>query len=67
VFGHWHPHELRHSTASILSDAGVPLEKVADVLGHRAVRTTSTIYRHQVTDSIAAAVAPMEELFGRQY
>lgn len=64
--GHWHPHELRHSAASILSDAGVPLEKVADVLGHRDVRTTSTVYRHRVSDSITAAVAPMEELFGRQ-
>jgi len=64
--GDWHPHELRHSAASILSDAGVPLEKVADVLGHRDVRTTSTVYRHRVSDSITAAVAPMEELFGRQ-
>jgi integrase len=64
--GHWHPHELRHSAASILSDAGVPLERVADVLGHRDVRTTSSVYRHQVTNSISAAVTPMQELFGPQ-
>ena len=32
--GHWHLHELRHSTVSILSAPGVPLEQVADVVGH---------------------------------
>ena len=33
--GRWHPHELRHSAASLLFAAGVPLEEVADVLGHQ--------------------------------
>ena len=32
--GHWQPRELRHSTVSLLSAAGVPLEQVADVTGH---------------------------------
>jgi integrase len=64
--GQWHPHELRHSAASLLSDAGVPLEQVADVLGHQDVRTTSNVYRHRVADSITAAAAPMQELFGDQ-
>ncbi|MCP4967707.1 MAG: site-specific integrase [bacterium] len=52
--GHWHPHELRHSTASILSASGVPLEEVADVLGHDGTRMTSLVYRHAVTPTVEA-------------
>ena len=53
--GRWHPHELRHSTASILSASGVPLEEVADVLGHDGTRMTALVYRHAVTPSAEAA------------
>lgn len=63
--GHWSPNELRHSAVSLLSAAGVPLEQIADLVGHSSTRMTSSVYRHQVTDSVAAAVAPMEQLFGR--
>jgi integrase len=62
--GHWHPHELRHSAASIMSAAGVRLEVIADVLGHDGVRTTSAVYRHLLEPTIRGAVAPMEQLFG---
>jgi len=62
--GRWRPHELRHSAASILSAAGVQLEAVADVLGHADSRTTATIYRHRIVESVPAAVGPMQELFG---
>lgn len=44
--GHVHPHLLRHCAASLLSAAGVPLEEVADVLGHRSVTVTAGTYRH---------------------
>ncbi|MCY7364135.1 MAG: site-specific integrase [Frankiaceae bacterium] len=47
--GRWHPHELRHSVASLLSAAGVPLEEVADVLGHASTRVTYATYRHRTT------------------
>lgn len=53
--GRWHPHELRHSAASILSASGVPLEEVADVLGHDGTRMTALVYRHAVTPSVGAA------------
>jgi len=62
--GRWHPHELRHSAASLLSAAGVPLEEVADVLGHVSTRVTSSTYRHRTTSTVEAAVAPMDRLFG---
>jgi integrase len=62
--GRWTPNELRHSAASLLSDAGVPLEVIADVLGHASTRMLERHYRHQVRPSLDAHVAPMTELFG---
>jgi hypothetical protein len=40
----------------------VPLEHVADVLGHESTRMASQVYRHVVAPSITAAVAPMERI-----
>jgi integrase len=62
--GHWHPHELRHSAASILSASGVPIEQIADVLGHAGSRTTEAVYRHLIEPTVRHAAAPMESLFG---
>lgn len=62
--GHWHPNELRHSACSLLSAAGVPLEHVADVLGHDGTRMAARFYRHAVAPAVGAAVAPMEAMFG---
>lgn len=30
----WTPRELRHSFVSVLSDAGVPLEAISQLVGH---------------------------------
>jgi integrase len=62
--GRWTPKELRHSAASLLSAAGVPLELIADVLGHDGTRMTGAVYRHAVRPSVKAGVEPMERLFG---
>ena len=61
--GVWHPHELRHSAASIMSAAGLPLERVADVLGHDGTRMTALVYRHAVTPTVAGARL-MEDALG---
>ncbi len=53
--GRWHPHELRHSAASIMSASGVPIEQIADVLGHDGTRMTALVYRHAVTPTVSAA------------
>lgn len=53
--GVWHPHELRHSAASIMSAAGLPLERVADVLGHDGTRMTALVYRHAVSPTVDGA------------
>lgn len=61
--GHWHPHELRHSAASIMLAQGVPLEVVSDVLGHSSIRITKDVYGHvmepqkrQAADAMARAL-----------
>jgi hypothetical protein len=42
----------------------VPLEEIADVLGHASTRMLEQHYRHQVKPSIDAHVGAMESLFG---
>ena len=41
---HFHPHILRHSRVRHLIEAGVPIERVSEVAGHRKLATTSKIY-----------------------
>jgi integrase len=44
--GDWHPHELRHSAASLLLAQGVKLQVVSQVLGHASIRMTADVYGH---------------------
>jgi len=53
---HVHFHDLRHSTASAMINAGVPLHTVGKVLGHRDARSTDR-YAHLSQDTLADAVA----------
>lgn len=62
--GHWTPNELRHSAVSLLSAAGVPIEEIADVVGHDGFRMTTGIYRHVLSPVISAGASPMDEMFG---
>jgi site-specific recombinase XerD len=39
-------HTLRHSAASVMLSAGVPLKVVWDVFGHTSVAITGDIYGH---------------------
>lgn len=39
-------HDLRHSTASILLAAGVPLPVISRMLGHSTIRVTGDLYAH---------------------
>jgi integrase len=58
------PHELRHSTASILNARGVALEDIADLLGHRDVTMLARVYRHRIRPSADAAVEVFGSMFG---
>jgi integrase len=53
------PHDLRHSHASLLVNAGVPVTDVRDRLGHGSLHTTNT-YAHVVRQDTDPAVAVLE-------
>ena len=57
-----HPHLLRHAAASLMSDAGVRLEDIADTLGHRSVAVTADIYRHPINATRTGHLAAMTAL-----
>ncbi len=63
--GAWHLHELRHSAATFMLTQGVPLEVVADLLGHSSIRITKDTYGPLATKLLKVGSAAMEELFGK--
>lgn len=58
------PNELRHTAASIMSDAGLPLEDIADTLGHVNTRMLQATYRHQLRSHVAASADIMHTALG---
>jgi integrase len=63
--GHWHPHEARHSAASVMLAQGIPLEVVSEILGHSSIYITKDVYGHLVegmkrdaAKRMAAALTP---------
>ena len=62
--GHWHPHELRHTGASLMLAGGTPLHVVSEVLGHASIAITKDVYGHLAEgDKRLAAEAMSEILF----
>ena len=53
-------HALRHLTASILDNLGVPIGSIQRILGHRNRRTTE-IYLHSIGESEREAMLKLEE------
>jgi integrase len=53
----WTPHWLRHSHATALLLAGVPVHVVSRRLGHANVQTTLNVYGHVTDDAERRAVA----------
>jgi integrase len=43
IGGNWTPRELRHSFVSIMSDQGVPIETIADLVGHASTAVTEEV------------------------
>lgn len=42
----WTAREWRHSFVSLLSDAGVPVEQISKLVGHRGTTFKELVYRH---------------------
>lgn len=64
IGGGWQPRELRHTFVSVLSDAGIDIEQIADAAGHINSNVTKTVYRHQISDVVARAAQAMDRVFG---
>ena len=62
----WTPRELRHSFVSLMSDAGVPIEKIARLVGHTGTTTTETVYRKQIRPVVMGGAEVMDSLFPRR-
>jgi len=59
----WTPRELRHSFVSLLSDHGVPIEKIADLVGHSGTTVTEKVYRHQLRPVLLTGAVVMDQIF----
>jgi integrase len=62
--GDWTPRELRHSFVSVLSDAGMHVEDIAQLVGHSGTTVTELVYRHQLKPVIQTGATVMDRLFG---
>jgi integrase len=64
--GHWHAHEGRHTAVSIMSSNGVPIQDIADTVGHKSTHVTETVYRHVIVPAIRGGAAVMDDIFGTE-
>lgn len=60
-------HDLRHSHASWLIAAGVPLPVIRDRLGHESINTTVDVYGHLLPDQHRATAAALDGLLADAY
>jgi hypothetical protein len=48
-----------------MSDSGVPLETIADLVGHAGTAVTEKVYRHRLRPVITRGAETMNTVFGR--
>ena len=53
-------------TVSLLSDAKVPMEVIARLVGHRSATVTETVYRKQLRPVIEGGASVMNRIFPRE-
>lgn len=58
-------HGLRHSAATVLLEAGVPLKVVSEQLGHSTIRITADLYAHVAPGMAMDAADRMQEILTR--
>ena len=59
-------HDLRHTHATWLLEAGVPVKVVSERLGHSSIRITLDIYSHVLGSMQAQAVNALNSIFVNQ-
>jgi integrase len=59
----WVPRELRHTFVSLLSSDGMPLEDIADLVGHKGTLTTETVYRKVNVPELRRGAEVIDRLF----
>lgn len=55
-------HDLRHSHATYLLSAGVPIKVISERLGHSSTRVTQDIYSHVLPQMQEAAADKIDDL-----
>ena len=56
-------HTLRHSAASVMLSAGVPLKVVSEIFGHASVVITGDIYGHFSPEGLPGGLTRLSEPF----
>ncbi|WP_260478094.1 tyrosine recombinase XerC [Nonomuraea sp. WAC 01424] len=59
----WTPRELRHSFVSLMSDAGVAVEDIARLVGHKGTVVTEKVYRKQLRPVLLEGAEAMDLIF----
>jgi site-specific recombinase XerD len=59
-------HTLRHSAASVMLSAGVPLKVVTEVFGHASVAITGGIFGHVSPDVSREALTRLSDALSRK-
>lgn len=62
--GHWTPHELRHTAASMMLTRGVSIKEVSEALGHSSIAVTADVYGHLLEPSSATVSAMTHVMYG---
>jgi integrase len=62
----WTPRETRHTFVSIMSDNDVPIETIADLVGHKGTSVTERVYRHQLKPVITKGATTMNTIFNQR-
>lgn len=56
-------YELRHSLVSILSQHGMPVEKISRPMGHLGTAVAELVYRHELRPVLESGASIMDTVF----